>query len=75
MFKMYSFSLNASPEGLALLCNSIVDNPLIIHSRPHTRLHPSHIMASERPVQIWILSFIKCGAWCKSKSITHQSLM
>src|SRR6218665_786786 len=48
MFKMSSFCLHASPEALALLGNSTVDNPLIIHSRPHTRLHPSYIMASEQ---------------------------
>jgi len=47
MFKLSSFCLHTSPEALALLCNSIVDNPLIIHSRPHTRLHPPNIMASE----------------------------
>ena len=28
---MSSFSLHVSPEALALLCSSIVDNPLIIH--------------------------------------------
>src|SRR6218665_2997480 len=73
MFKMSSFCFHASPKVLALLCNSIVDNPLIIHSRGHTRLHPSHIMASEQ--SRFNPAIIKCGAWCKNKSTTHQSLM
>src|SRR6218665_204536 len=37
MFKLSSFCLYSSPEGLAPLGNSIADNPLI-HSRPYTRL-------------------------------------
>src|SRR6218665_681040 len=47
--KMFQKSscLHASPEALEPLDNSIVDNPLI-HSRPHTRHHPSHIMASQQ---------------------------
>jgi len=74
-----SFSLHASPEALAPLCNSIVDNPLIIH-RLHTP-QPSTYQTSSLPhyglrtVPIWILSIIKCGAWCKSKSTRHQSMM
>jgi len=52
MFKMSSFCLHARPEALALLCNAatalLIILWLIIHSRPHTRLHPSHIMASEQ---------------------------
>jgi len=44
MFKMSNFCLQASPDSLAPLGNS---NPLI-HSRPHTRLHSSHIMVSEQ---------------------------
>ena len=34
-------------EALVPLGNSIVDNP-VIQSRPHTRLHSSHIVASEQ---------------------------
>src|SRR6218665_2625519 len=49
MFKMSSFCLHTSPEALALLCNSIVDNPLIIHSLPHTRLHSSHLWPLNSP--------------------------
>jgi len=39
--------LATSPGALAPLGNNIFDNPLI-HSQRHTRLHSSHIMASEQ---------------------------
>ena len=45
---MSSFCLHASPEALAPLANSIVENPLI-HSWPHTRLHSSHIWPPNSP--------------------------
>jgi len=44
---MSSLCLHAIPEALAPLGNSIVDNPST-HSRPHTRLHSSHIMVFEQ---------------------------
>jgi len=63
-------------QALAPLGNSIVDNPLI-QRRPHTRLQSSHILAYEhcRTVAIWILSTMNYGAWCESKSTSHQSMV
>jgi len=44
---MSSLCLHTSLYALVPLGNTIVDNPLI-HGRPRTRLHSSHIMTSEQ---------------------------
>jgi len=66
---MSSFCLHASPEALVLLGKSIVDNPLI-NSRPHTRLHSSHIMASSLD-----LNMVKNKMWnVMQKQIYQMSI-
>ena len=65
---MSSFCLHASLEALAPLGNSIVNNPLI-QSHPHTRLHPSHSMASYNEIALRLV-VIKGS---KSATVQHTT--